>query len=114
MKSKSGKCIGCGNRANDGNVCSSCSKNTEIRQALEVRISSDYSLSKNDWLINALSFVHACGALPEFIDKVESNVAEIMMAPFDGLKVNPLSLLGNEALLSQDEKKLYGTERNRF
>lgn len=108
MKHIISKCMSCDTRAYDSPLCAACCKSKDIREAFGIKIPSDYSLSKDDWMVNALAFVHACGALPSFLDKVHSEVSEMMMAPFDRLRVDPVSLLSDEVLLSYDEKEFYG------
>jgi hypothetical protein len=89
MKKKSSECLGCGYATRKGcKVCQSCYLKQDVRDRLNIRTASDYSLSKDDWLVNCLSFIHACGQLNDFIDKVDSDVMERMMSPFGYMHVN--------------------------
>jgi hypothetical protein len=108
MKKKVHTCIGCGGKSYQDLVCGFCIRNKDVREELCIKTSSDYRLSSDDWFANAMSFLHACGVLNEFIDKVESDIAEIMMKTFNNSRVNLDSILTEKALLSYEEKNNYG------
>lgn len=91
-------------------VCSKCVVKEENRKAFGIRTSSDYSLEKDDFLLNALSFIHACNALEEFIDKVESEMGEIMMNVSSYSGCNPESYLEDSILQKYD----FYSEANRL
>lgn len=95
------KCAFCENLINKGTiVCRSCVQTKKGRDALDIRTAADYSLSKSDYLLNALCFLHACGQLEDVMDKIESHVYEKMMASDIDVKTNPDDII-DELTLSE-------------
>lgn len=51
-------------------LCKKCANSTRIRAEYGIRTAADYGLG-DDYVINALCFLHACGVLDSFIDRIQ-------------------------------------------
>lgn len=51
-------------------LCDKCANSSRLRAEYGIRTSADYGLG-DDYVINALCFLHACGVLDSFIDSIE-------------------------------------------
>jgi hypothetical protein len=67
-------CLHCGRDINrNGHAfCWYCSGDTDALNAHGVRLSHQYKLQKGDPLHNGLCFLHACGHLEPFMDRIDS------------------------------------------
>jgi len=66
-------CIHCGSGVNRGSgpFCLACLRTSEVLYRYGVRFARDYTLG-GDVLVNGMCFLHACGQLQPFLDKLES------------------------------------------
>lgn len=113
MKNK--KCLSC-NKATKKSItiCEQCVRQKEIRYRFGIKTASDYQLSSEDYLHNAFCFLHACGQLQEVIDKIESEVAELMMNSVTTVNNNPNQLISSYCMEQYDELSLASRSRSRF
>ena len=71
---KNQNCLGCNTLLYSNSkslVCTTCSRNREITKKLEIYTATDYDLT-DDYLFNALCFLHGAGALNSFLEKVHA------------------------------------------
>jgi hypothetical protein len=111
-KDRSKQCDICGRTTNINNiVCSRCERTTVLK---DVPTSTDYCLSKDDWFINAMAFIHACGQYEEFMDKVSSSYPELMMGTWSNGPGIIEDLIDSSLLDEYDETCFKGTYRGFF
>lgn len=87
-------CIECGSNTKLF-ICSRCLFSSEIRFKYGIGVASDYALGK-DYLTNCVAFLHACGQLENFLDKVYSEpevMFELEARPLNRISVNDLEEL---------------------
>jgi hypothetical protein len=100
-KSKSKKCPGCDrNISLKNNYCSRC----QLKLDLSEPTASNYKLTKDDWVVNALAFLHACGELEAFLDKVYSHSSELCMSVWSNGPGKPENLIDANILDQYDDR----------
>jgi hypothetical protein len=106
-KSKKKQCGKC-TRQTDArnNYCAKCETLIALK---DTPTSSHYNLSKDDWVVNAMAFIHACGVLEEFIDKMHSFNPELMMNTWSDGSCVAEKLLDSTLLDEYDETSYKGT-----
>jgi len=85
--------------------CAKC----QLKRDLLCPTSSDYKLTKDDWVVNAMAFIHACGVLDEFIDKMHSLNPELMMNTRSDGSCVPEKVLDSTLLDEYDETSYKAT-----
>ena len=101
---RSKQCDNCSRKTNiKNNLCSRCERKITLKN---VPTSSDYHLSKDDWLMNAMCFIHACGVLEEFMEKMDSMNPQLMMNTWSNGPGVIENILDSTLLDEYDEKSL--------
>lgn len=99
MNKNSTECITCSRKIKMGAViCAKCVLKESNRQKADVFVPGDYLLSKDDYVLNGLAFLHACNALKDFIEKIESDDAETLMKTWSDGPCIPEKMIEEEAV----------------
>lgn len=99
MKQKRKQCITCDKKVNPGTLlCKRCLYKEEHRKMMGIKVSSDYTLQKDDYVANAFAFLDACNVLQEFIDKVDSQLSEVLMSTWSNGPCIPENIIDESTI----------------
>lgn len=95
-------------------ICDKCVLKDENRKKVGLKVSSDYVLAKDDYVLNSLCFLHACGSLNDFLDKTESENTELMMSTWSNRPDIPDSVMNQGDVLCRGINSSFAYQKVKF